>query len=77
MSERNAFERQLADEIGSEVGPPRSVDAMAIARRVIGRRRAIGPVENSVREGEHLDRRRKSLQLVDPLRYEMEVPILE
>ena len=32
MNERNAFERQLADEIEYEVGPPRNVDAAAITR---------------------------------------------
>lgn len=33
MDNRNAFERQLADEIDYEVGPPRTVDALAIARQ--------------------------------------------
>lgn len=33
MNERNAFERQLADEIEYEVGPPRNVDATAITRQ--------------------------------------------
>lgn len=33
MDNRNAFERQLADEIDYEVGPPRNVDALAIARQ--------------------------------------------
>jgi hypothetical protein len=33
MDNRNAFERQLADEIDYEVGPPRNVDALAITRQ--------------------------------------------
>jgi len=33
MDNRNAFERQLADEIEYEVGPPRNVDALAITRQ--------------------------------------------
>ena len=33
MDKRNAFERQLANEIDYEVGPPQVVDALAIARQ--------------------------------------------
>lgn len=33
MSEHNAFERQLADEIEYEVGPPRNVDATEVTRQ--------------------------------------------
>jgi len=33
MDKRNAFERQIADEIEYEVGPPRNLDALAIARQ--------------------------------------------
>jgi hypothetical protein len=32
MDRNHAFERQLASEIGYQVGPPRSVDALAVAR---------------------------------------------
>jgi hypothetical protein len=33
MDNRNTFERQLADEIDYEVGPPQTVDALAITRQ--------------------------------------------